>query len=50
MWFRSPEDMLIGEICGSVELSSTEACSPNLELLCVFVYSSDVKGMVHLEP
>ena len=27
LWFRSPEEMLAGDICGSVELSSTEACT-----------------------
>ena len=33
MWSRSPEDMLVGEICGSVELGSTEASASRLVLL-----------------
>lgn len=29
LWFRSPEEMLAGDICGSVELSSTEVFNRN---------------------
>ncbi|CAE7348583.1 FH3 [Symbiodinium sp. CCMP2456] len=29
LWFRSPEEMLLGDICGSVELGSTEVFNRN---------------------
>lgn len=29
LWFRSPEEMLVGDICGSVELGSTEVFNRN---------------------